>query len=80
MLIIKPFTMEPIEFITKYESFLDEIRAVIKPELLPIIDQLKSIDPHDLITPGTFLIDGTHARGYVWRLFLRGVKEDSSTK
>jgi len=70
--------MEPIEFITKYESYLNEIRAVIKPELLPVIDQLKSIDPHDLITPGTFLIDGSHARGYVWRLFLRGVKDYSS--
>jgi hypothetical protein len=66
--------MEPREFITKYESYLDEIRAVIKPELLPIIDQLKNIDPHDLITPATFLIDGSHARGYVWRLFLQRVK------
>ncbi len=80
MLIIKSFTMEAIEFITKYESYLEEIRAVIKPELLPIIDQLKNIDPHDLVTPETYLVDGSHARGYVWRLFLQRAKEYSSTK
>jgi hypothetical protein len=80
VLIIKSSTMEAIEFITKYESFLDEIRAVIKPELLPIINELKNIDPHDLVTPETYLIDGSHARGYVWRLFLQRVKEDSSGK
>ena len=50
--------MEAIEFINKYESYLNEISNVIKPELLPIIDQLKNIDPHDLVTPETYLIDG----------------------
>ena len=72
--------MEPIEFINKYESYLDEISNVIKPELLPIIEQLKNIDPHDLIKPETYLIDGSQARGYVWRLFLQRAKEDSSSK
>ena len=72
--------MEAIEFINKYESYLEEISNVVKPELLPIIDQLKNIDPHDLITPETYLIDGSHARGYVWRLFLQRVKEDSYAK
>jgi hypothetical protein len=72
--------MEAFEFITKYESYLEEIRAVIKPELLPIIDQLRNIDPHDLISPETYFTDGSHARGYVWRLFLQKVKDNSSTK
>ena len=71
--------MEPIEFITKYESYLEEIRAVIKPELLPIIDHLKNIDPHDLVSPETYLIDGSHARGYVWRLFLQRVNNQYSS-
>jgi hypothetical protein len=74
------FIMEAIEFITKYESYLEEISNVIKPELLPIIDQLKNIDPHDLVTPETYLIDGSHARGYVWRLFLQRAKNESSSK
>jgi hypothetical protein len=68
---------EGIEFIAKYDSYLDEIGTVIKPELLPIIDHLKGIDPHDLVTPETYLIDGSHARGSVWRLFLQRVKEAS---
>ena len=72
--------MDAIEFITNYESYLDEIRAVIKPELLHTIHLLKKIDPHDLVTPEAYLIDGSHARGYVWRLFLQRVKEDSSIK
>jgi hypothetical protein len=72
--------MEAIEFISKYDSYLDEISSVIKPELLPILDTLKNTDPHDLITPEAYLIDGSHARGYVWRLFLQRVKEDSCVK
>ena len=78
MLTFQSFTMEAIEFISKYESYLDEISVVIKPELLPIIYELKNIDPHDLVTPETYLVDGSHARGYVWRLFLQRVREDSS--
>ena len=69
--------MEAIEFITKYESYINEIRDVVKPELLPIIDQLKNIDPHDLVTPETYLIDGS---GYVWKLFLQRVKADRLNK
>jgi hypothetical protein len=80
MLTFQSFTMEAIEFINKYGSYLEEIRAVIKPELLPIIDHLKNIDPHDLVTPETYLIDGSHARGYVWRLFLQEAKKHHSSK
>jgi hypothetical protein len=80
MLTFQSFKMDAFEFITKYESYLDEIRAVIKPELQPLIEQLKNIDPHDLVTPETYLTDGSHARGYVWRLFLQKVKEGSSAK
>ncbi len=80
MLTFQSTKMEAIEFINKYELYLEEIRAVIKPELLPIIDKLKNIDPHDLVTPETYLIDGSHARGYIWRLFLQKVKEDLSAK
>jgi len=66
--------MEAIEFVSNYESYLEEIRKVIKPELLPIIDELKEIDPHDMVKPETYFIDETHIRGYVWRLFLQRVK------
>jgi hypothetical protein len=77
MLSFQSIKMDAIEFIAKYESYLDEIRDIIKPELMPIIDHLKKVDPHDLVTPETYLIDGSHARGYVWRLFLQKVKAES---
>lgn len=31
--------LESIEFISRYESYLDEISEVVKPELLPIIEE-----------------------------------------
>ena len=43
--------MESIEFINRYESYLDEISEVVKPELLPIIEELRKIDLHDLVRP-----------------------------
>jgi hypothetical protein len=77
VLTFQSFKMEAIEFITKYELYLEEIRNVIKPELLPIIDQLKNIDPHDLITPDSYIIAESQARGYVWTMFLQRVKKVS---
>jgi hypothetical protein len=41
--------MEAIEFVHKYESYLDEIEKVIKPELQPVLDNLRHTDPHDLL-------------------------------
>jgi len=41
--------MESIEFINKYEQFLNEISEVVKPELLPIIDELKGVDLHYMV-------------------------------
>lgn len=50
--------MESIKFITQYGSYLDEINEVVKPELIPIIDKLRHIDPHDLVRPDTFFCVG----------------------
>ena len=36
--------MESIEFINRYELYLDEISEVVKPELLAIIDELNRIE------------------------------------
>lgn len=62
--------MEAIEFISNYELYVHEIRHVIKPEFLPAIEKLQQTDAHDLITPETWFINDTYARGYVWSLFL----------
>ena len=67
--------MDAIEFVANYENYLAEIEQVIKPEFLPIIEQLKENDPHDLVTPDTWFQGSTNARGFVWSLFLREIKE-----
>ena len=65
--------MESIEFINKYESYLDEISLVIKSSLLPILDELCLIDPHDLVRPDTFFIGESQAKGIVWEMFIKRV-------
>lgn len=64
------------EFIANYESNLEEIRAIIKPELRTVIDQLKKIKPYDLVTSETYLMTENQARIFVWRLFLQKATSD----
>ena len=62
--------MDAITFINRYHLFLDEIREVVKPELFPIIEEMKGVDPHDLIRPEGYFESENHARGFVWSLFI----------
>jgi hypothetical protein len=71
--------MDAIKFIANYEFYLEEIKSVIKPELLPIIDELKSRDPHDLVTPESWFQSENDARGYVWVMFLKRIKNNTKT-
>lgn len=72
--------MEAIVFVKNYMDYLDEISQVIKPELQPIIDELKEIDPHDLVRPDTFFDSENSARGYVWSMFVKRVKRYSTSQ
>jgi hypothetical protein len=65
--------MEAIIFVKNYLNYLDEISQVIKPELQPILDDLKVIDPHDLVRPDTYFDSENSARGFVWSMFIRKV-------
>ncbi len=56
-------------------DYLDEISSVTKPELLPIIDELKEIDPHDLVQPETWFHSESEAKGFVWKMFIKRVKK-----
>ena len=71
--------METIEFINNYEKYLDEIRVVIQSQLTHIIDDLIELDPHNLVTPDTYFISESHARGFVWSLFLQRVMKYTDT-
>jgi len=39
--------VEAIEFVMKYETYVEEIEAVVRPEFKPIIQKMLEIDPHD---------------------------------
>ncbi|BBE17571.1 hypothetical protein AQPE_1727 [Aquipluma nitroreducens] len=69
--------MEAIVFVKNYMDYLDEISQVIKPELQPILDELKEIDPHDLVRPDSWFQSESEARGFVWSMFVKRTKEDS---
>lgn len=62
-----------IVFVRNYESYLDEIGEVVKPELLSILDELRQIDPHDLVRPDSWFQNEAEARGFVWSMFIKRV-------
>jgi len=72
--------MEGLEFIENYRGYVDEIGLVIKPEYQTIIDKMKEIDAHDLITPERWFISERSARGFVWSMFIRRVKLSNKIK
>ena len=67
--------LEAIEFVMKYESYVKEIEAVVRPEFKPVIQKMLEIDPHDLITPELYFQHENHAKGLVWRIFMKKAKE-----
>ena len=68
--------MDAFEFICNYNKYLEEIEQVIKTEFLPVIEELKRIDPHDLVTPETWFARTDHARGFIWSLFISKSKQE----
>ena len=66
--------MDALEFINNYQSYLEKIEMVVKPEYQSIVSEMKSIDAHDLVQPETWFESENAARGYVWSMFIRRVK------
>lgn len=69
--------MDAIEFTVRYELYLEEISSMVRPELLPVIEQLREIDVHDLVTPESWFPTENDARGFVWNMFVRRAKKQS---
>ena len=67
--------MDAFEFILKYPHYISELKEIIKPELLHVIEELECKDPHDLITPESWFINQNQARGFVLSLFLNHCKK-----
>ena len=69
--------MDAIEFVTNYNKYVDEIRAVISSNLLPVIDELKDKDFHNLLPPDSWLSSENAVRGFVWGMFIDAVNKKS---
>jgi hypothetical protein len=67
--------MEAIAFVKNYMDYLDEISQVIKPELQPVLDELRQIDPHDLVQPDSWFHTESEAKGFVWKMFIKRVRK-----
>ena len=76
----KAIDMDALEFFRNYPFYISEIEQVVKPELLPVIEELKNTDPHDIISPDCWFVSETQARGYVLNLFLNKCKEGNNRK
>lgn len=76
----KLFDMNALEFIWNYPNYISELEQVVKPELLPILEEMKNTDPHNLVRPDVWFVSETQARGYVWSLFLQKCKEYNNSK
>jgi hypothetical protein len=68
--------MKAIEFVMNYETYVKEIEVVVRLEFKPIIQKMLEIDPHDLITPESYFEHENHARGLVWRIFMKNAKKE----
>lgn len=63
--------MDSIKFINNYDYYLSEISSVVKSELLPLVEEMKGINPLDLIRPDTWFQSEMDVRGFVWGLFIK---------
>ena len=72
--------MEAITFVNNYLNYIEEISQVIKPELQPILDELRQIDPHDLVRPDSYFDSENSARGYVWSIFVKRAEKGYAIK
>lgn len=72
--------MESIKFINNYDYYLTEMSYVVKVEFLPLIEELRAIDPHDIVRPDTWFSGEGDARGYVWSLFIKKALYNSNFK
>ena len=67
--------MEAIQFVAQYPSYIETIKKVTKDEYHRILDEMCQWEPHDLLTPESWLQSENEVIGYVYRLFLIEVKK-----
>ena len=73
-------TMDAIEFVRRYPSYIDQLSKVVKPEYQTIIRKLRKLDPHDVVKPEHYFSSEAEAVGVVFRLFLKKAKDQVPKK
>jgi len=69
------------QFISKYPSYVNEIEKIINPELLNVLENLKSFDiKSHFLCQNLKSITDYEARGLVWTLFLNELRIQSIQK
>lgn len=63
--------MDAIVIINRYQQFVNEIELIVKSELLPILEDMKKIDPDDLVRPEGYFESEIQMRGFVWSIFIK---------
>jgi len=61
--------MDAFQFIRKYPNYVEDISKMVKDEYQCIVEVMRNIDPHDLVSPDAYFVSDTHAFGYVWNTF-----------
>jgi len=61
--------MDAFQFIRMYPKYVEDISKVVKDEYQDVIEDMRNIDPHDLIKPTAYFVHENHAFGYVWMIF-----------
>ena len=74
----KQFDMDAIEFIRYYPQYITELQQIVKSDLLPVLEEMKNCDPHDLVSPEVWFVSVHQARGYVFSLFLRKCQDKNN--
>jgi hypothetical protein len=67
--------MEAIEFVVNYPNYVDMLDKVVKDEYKSCIEKLRNLDPHDIVTPESYIMSETSAMGLVFALFQVEVKK-----
>ena len=69
------------QFTAHYQRYITELEKMIHPELKSIAEQLRDIDiKNHFICQNLDSMTEYEARGFVWTLFLREIKDNSIKK
>lgn len=67
--------MEILKFIRNYNYYLNVLEKIVKPEYQVVIEEMREIDPHELITPDTYFNSEQESFGLVVGLLVKKINK-----